>query len=105
MSEGNESSPAATPAALDDHASRRVSALMVDLMIRDGIPPHVIGAALVANLTIILCSASPSVAVANRAINEAVVALKANKRLVPGLVAKASAGRHAAEPAIKAGLQ
>lgn len=90
---------------VDQHANRRVSALMVDLMLRDGIPPHVIGGALIANLTLVLCSACPTVALANRALNEAAAALKANKRLAPKLVAQAAAGRHAAEPALKAGVQ
>jgi hypothetical protein len=89
----------------DEVAKRQIAELCTRLMIVHGVQPHVIGAALIANLTLVTCSACPTVADANRAMNEAVKALRSNRRHVPMLVARAAAGRHAAQPAVEAGRQ
>lgn len=85
--------PAASP---DQRARERIAALTVELMMKDGIPPHVIVGALLANLTLVICSAASSVGEAMRSLGVAAEALKANKRLVSTLHGKAAATRHVA---------
>lgn len=86
---------AAAPVAGQD-AQTRIGALIVELMMKDGVAPNVIAAALVANLTLAICSASPSVAAANSGLNAAASMIRANKRLVPALQARAASARHVA---------
>lgn len=93
------------PVPADQRARERISALVLELMMRDGIMPHVIAGALVANLTVTICSSAPSLAEANRGLNAAAEALKANKRFAPTLLAQAAQTRHAVENLPQGGRQ
>lgn len=88
-----------TPAS---RAQAEISAAVVSLTLA-GVPPHIIAATMLSNLTLAICSASPDVATAHKALNGAAAILKQNKRLAPMLVRSARTAQHAVAASVPQG--
>lgn len=88
--------PAQVARDQDTYARRAIANTTTELLLSAQVPPHIIVGALLANVALIICSATRNVVEARRGIDQAAKGLRWHKTLAAMLVSSAAGGVHAA---------